>query len=572
MRRLPSRFSRASSLLLGAAVIASTVAVIGGPGIAFADPTTPPAGGGGATNPNLGPKTAGTAVCALTDATLTQVSGIASTQGGVLAVEARDTDAVKVFTLDGNCKSTPTTYSAAPAPNPLDPEDMAVDDQGAIWVCDCGDKDSSRSTIAIHKAAAGTKKMTTFRMAYSDNTKRNSKAFVIDGDSLPIIFADISGGVELFKPTGQLVADAKAGDANLPKLASKGTFKPPATGTSDAGSEATITGAAKSADGKKVVIRTLSDAYEFAVPDGDVVKAITTGQPTITPLPGEQNGQAIAYTADGKFITLGFKSTGATENPKLLSYTPFVAPPAGQNTGANTDPTSDGTTDSGGGSWLSKIKSFEQFTRIVAAVGVVGLVLAVAGIIGIRRARKRRREEEDEYDDEYDDYEDRPRRGRGARGGPSGPGYGREPGYDDQYGAQPGYGDGYGGAAANGYGANGYQDPAYGAPAQANGYGQQQGYGAEGYGGGGGQYDNQYGAQEYGAQPGYDGYGQQQQPQPPQQNYGADQYGGQQYGGEYGADQYGAPAAPGGYGDYGAQGQQYGGYGYDEYDQDPRRR
>ncbi len=103
------------------------------------------------------------------------------------------------------------------------------------------------------------------------------------------------------------------------------------------------------------------------------------------------------------------KPAGATENPKLLRYQPFV--PAAGPTGDPADnlPPAPGENKS----WFDKL-TFNELTRLVAAVGVVGLVLAIAGIVGIRRARRRRREEE-EYDD-YDDYDDEPQRRRGGRG------------------------------------------------------------------------------------------------------------------------------------------------------------
>ena len=76
-----------------------------------------------------------------------------------------------------------------------------------------------------------------------------------------------------------------------------------------------MTGAAKSPDGKKVVIRTASDAYEFEVgEDGDIAKAIVEGTPVVTPLPNEPAGGAIAYSLDGtKFLTLSAKGAGGRE-------------------------------------------------------------------------------------------------------------------------------------------------------------------------------------------------------------------------------------------------------------------
>jgi hypothetical protein len=361
-------------------------------------------------------------------------------------------------------------------------------------------------------------------MQYPGGAKFDAQAMVLDKGDVPIIFAHEPNGVTgIYKPSKALEAEITE---NLPQLAKIGTFTPANTNTANpkgAIGNALVTGAAKSPDGKHVVVRTLSDAYEFKVgDDGDVAKALTT-TPVVTPLPNEADGQAITYSADGtKFITVS-KAAGAT----LMTWTRYDPPPV---TAQATEPTEETPVEEGG--LLSKIKNlgFGEMTRIIAAVGVVGLVLAIAGIIGIRRARRRRREEE-EYDD-YDDYDDEPRsrRGRG-RGRDDDAGYGvREPSYSAGYDDQGGYGDQYGAGASYG----GY----------SNGYGAQQGGYDQGYGG-------QPGYDQYGAQPGYDQYGGQQP--------GYDQYGGQP-----GYDQYGGQGGQG----------QYGGYGYEgEFDplQDPRR-
>jgi hypothetical protein len=533
-------------LLGAAAVVVAAVVTVSGATAAAAAPTptpTPGTSGGAEGGSNLGPATAGTAVCTLTSSTLTQITGMLATDKGTLVVEGRDENTVKIYTLDGSCKSTVKSYTGTS--NPLDPQDMAIGSDGTIWIGDLGDKDGNRPTVAFHKIAPNGSAAVPNRVTYPDGAK-TAAAFLLDKDDLPIIFARAGKpGASLYKPNKALVPNAQP--PGVPALAKVGEFTPQTTGTSNPSTalgNGVVTGAAKSPDGKKVVIRTLSDAYEYDVADGDVLQAITSGTPRITPLPDEPDGQAIAYSTDGtKFLTIGSKPTGATENAKLLSYAPFVPAPAAPN---NDPGTGGGEETPTSQSWLSRL-SFSELTRIVAAVGVVGLVLAIAGIIGIRRARKRRREEEEEYDD-YDDYDDRPRRGRGGRGRG---GYGREyEGYDDQYGGQGGYADA-------GYGGNGYGDYA------DAGYGQRGGYGAD-YAGG------QYGGQQqpqYGGQPGYEGYGQPQ--------YGGQQYGGDQYGGQdqhYGADQYGGQQYGG---DYGGQGQQYGGYGgYEEFDpmQDPRRR
>jgi hypothetical protein len=101
-----------------------------------------------------------------------------------------------------------------------------------------------------------------------------------------------------------------------------GSFRPSVTGASNPlGSlgEMVVTGAATSPDRRRVALRTYAAAYEWDVPDGDVVKAITTGTPRATPLPDEPQGEAIAYTVDGQgFLTLSDVS-GPTE---LRRYEP----------------------------------------------------------------------------------------------------------------------------------------------------------------------------------------------------------------------------------------------------------
>jgi hypothetical protein len=478
--------------------------------VAYADPSTSPSpSAGGQSTSNVGPATAGTPVCTLTSSTLTQISGLAVTANAIMAVEARATpNALTIFTIDGtSCKATVKNYSGIAGTR--EPQDLAIGSDGTIWAADTGDPDGSRQNVAFERVAPSANTATVSRVTYPDGAK-TAKGFVLDGDDTPIIFAVVAGqpGAAMYKPTKALVPGATS---NLPPLAKVGDFTPVSSDSSSAGGPTIVTGAAKSADGKKVVVRTAGYAYEYDVPDGKVVDAITKSKPRVTQLPNEPDGEAIAYTADGtKFLTLGAKPTGATENAKLLSYTPFV-PPADTAPPAN-DGNKPADSSSGGLSGFIHSLTLNQLTRIVAAVGVVGLVLAIAGIVGIRRARRRRREEEEEYDDDY--YDDRPRRRGAARAD------------YDQYGAG-GY-EGYG--QGGGYGQNGYAQPGY-------------------------------------EQPGYDQYAQQGYEQP-----GYDQYGGAQYG-QQGYDQYGGQYGAGGGGEYGGGGGGHGGY-EEEFDpmQDPRRR
>jgi hypothetical protein len=64
-------------------------------------------------------------------------------------------------------------------------------------------------------------------------------------------------------------------------------------------------------DGSRVALRTYTDVYEWTVP-GDDVAAAFDGEPTITPLPEQQQGEGLAYTQDGAAVLV---STEGAQSP-----------------------------------------------------------------------------------------------------------------------------------------------------------------------------------------------------------------------------------------------------------------
>ncbi|HEY7222924.1 MAG TPA: hypothetical protein VH561_04810 [Micromonosporaceae bacterium] len=476
--RLPAFRSAASRLLVGAAVGVLVAGLAAGP--AYAEDATPTttgsasAGTGTDQEPSVvGPQTAGEGVCTL-PTSLTDVRGIVAAGSGYAVVQGKkdNPSQIKIYSLSSSCKSTTKTWSGTVV-NPVDPEDLALVGDN-YWVCDCGDDKADRTRIAVEKAPTDGSSPSIYRYTYPSGNL-DAKAFVVNGDGIPFIFATESSGATSLYSVDNVPSANNATPVALKKV---GSFTAMTTGTpapSGVTNPQLVTGAALSPDGSKIVVRTYTDAYEYKVSDGDIAGALSADPTGVTPLPGEKSGEAITYSADGKSFVTAPVSSG-----KLLSYTPYVKP------AAPIEPTSTGDESGSGSHGLFGRFDMSQLTRIIAAVGVVGLVLAIAGIIGIRRARRRRQEEEDDYYD--DDYDDRPRRGRGRRE----PAYSGG-GYDDGYGGfgnQGGYDQGYGGQT-------GYVD---------QGYGAQPGYGDQGYGGQGG-YDQGYGAQPgYGDQ-GYGGYG-----------------------------------------------------------------
>ena len=172
------------------------------------------------------------------------------------------------------------------------------------------------------------------------------------------------------------------------QLSKVGEFTPEQTGTANklgnrGPAQNEITGGANSPDGKKVALRTLTDAYEWDVTNGDVLAALTKGKPRITPMPNEDQGYAIAYTTDGKsFLTV---SDSSSSTP-ILKYKPAAALSAAAAKKAAAAAAGPGK-PSAIRAWFNKL-TFSQLMWLLAAVAAVGFVLLLIGVLGIRRARK----------------------------------------------------------------------------------------------------------------------------------------------------------------------------------------
>jgi hypothetical protein len=380
MRRLSARSTAAVAVALAAGLAAGPAAAAG---LAQPSPTSAP---------EPAAPVPGEQVCAITDPRLVELSGLVALDDGYAVVNdsTLSQDRVGIFFLDQSCQV--VEQLGYPTP-PRDPEDLAWDrEQDILWVGDTGDNAAGvtgegepRPSVAFWRIElSGDRTPLIHRFTYPDGQPRDAEALLLDGEGTPIVVSkSASGTAELFRPE-QLSPSSGPEDTVPLEAVGEVTLPEPVTEVEHRlGSVArqVVTGATNAPDGSAVVLRSYTDAFEFDVTDGDVVAAVTTGEPRITPLPGEPLGEAITYSPDGQqFLTVSEVPEGDTGFvPAVLSFTPTApAPPE--------PPAEPAPPGSGGGGGL--FNDLQDIINVIAAVGVIGLLLVAAGVVGIVRARR----------------------------------------------------------------------------------------------------------------------------------------------------------------------------------------
>ncbi|MGK5518355.1 hypothetical protein ACSNN9_03270 [Micromonospora sp. URMC 107] len=307
---------------------------------------------------------------------LSEISGMAATDGGFVMVNdgADDEARRRIFFLDDRCAVVRTVSYPS---RPRDTEDLAVGTDGTVWVADIGDNDRSRQTIAVWKLPPGADRPVLYRMAYPDGP-HDAEALLVTGDDRPVVVTKYSAN--LYAPSAALRPGTTA------PLVKVGQVRLPASTTSNpfgALGRTAVTGGATAPDGRRVVLRTYADAYEFDVADGDVVAALTGGTPRVVALPDEPQGESVTYDRDGRSLLTVSETAGRPPGtmPGILRYPlPAAGPsPAPTATPGPTTPAvaGAGAARSGGGTYL-------------VAAGALGLALVAVGLVALARARRAR--------------------------------------------------------------------------------------------------------------------------------------------------------------------------------------
>ncbi|MEU5263945.1 hypothetical protein [Amycolatopsis sp. NPDC021455] len=307
-------------------------------------------------------------LCTIKDSRIGELSGLVSDGEHLYAMNDGGTK-IQVFVLGRDCKVQKVITDRT---DPFDPEDLARTADGTLWLSDTGDNNKGRLTVALEELSPQGK-VTMHRLTYPDG-QHDTEALIMDKSGTPyLITKDVLGEAKVYRPAGPL---ASPGPTNLEKV---GSLKIDATDTQGGpvGSigSVLVTGGASMADGSVVALRTYTDAYLYAVPDGDVLAALQR-TPVRIPLPGEKQGEAIAFDPDGTLVS-GSEGVG-----QPLRVVRGAASLAAQSASASPDgkasTSASGSSGSADGAGLPVLPA-------------AGITLAVVGLgwFGFRRLRKR---------------------------------------------------------------------------------------------------------------------------------------------------------------------------------------
>ncbi|GAA4885526.1 hypothetical protein [Actinomycetospora straminea] len=245
--------------------------------------------------------------CTLSDPRLAEASGLVAGPGDGYEVVDDSGNPSTVYRLDDGCAVVGETAVSVQG---RDVEDLARGADGSLWLADIGDNNRRRATVAILRVRPdGT---TVTRLTYPDGA-HDAESLLLPADHRPVIVTKDLGG-----RSGVYVAAEPVGGGGTGTLQRAGEVVVPGEAISTLGS-GSYTGGAISADGRVVALRTYADAWLYPAPAGtataeDVVGALR-GAPVRVPLPGEVQGEAIAFAPDGTLLTTSETPSGQPAAP-----------------------------------------------------------------------------------------------------------------------------------------------------------------------------------------------------------------------------------------------------------------
>lgn len=281
-------------------------------------------------------------VCRFSDGRITESSGlVAATSGDVLWTHNDSGDTSRFFAVDANNCSTRATYRLDLPENPrpgiasataIDWEDVArglgADGRPVLLLGDIGDNFEARAGgVTVYEVAepatrAGDARAerpvpvrATYQLVYPTGPHDAESLLSMPDGRLVIITKerDVARAVNGKSEVYATAARPTPGPNLLVKVADLDVTKLPGVNPTN-NSQIAVTAADVTRDGSRIVVRTYTTAYEYAVRGGDLARAFRTA-PTVLPLLASKQGEAIAYDARGRSFWTSSEGSGLSPEP-----------------------------------------------------------------------------------------------------------------------------------------------------------------------------------------------------------------------------------------------------------------
>lgn len=319
--------------------------------------------------------------CAVDDPRLAELSGLVADESGLWAM-ADGGRRVQVHRLDPDGCGVRDTRTGDI--DPLDPEDLARGPDGTLWVGDIGDNGLRRDTVAVIELPTdGPARL--HRLTYPDGP-HDAEALLVDPAGRPVVVTKDSGPAGVYR-----TAAPPSGVGPTPLVRVGQVVLPPSDtvgGPLGGLGSRVVTGAAASADGRVVALRSYTDAWLYRVPEGGDPVAALAGPPVRVPLPGEPQGEAIAFEPSGALVS-GSETRGGV--PGQIRTVPnavalVVEDPIPGRTAPEPSNPDQGDPDASS----TPSEAMPEWLPAAIGAGVLGgLLLVVMIALAVRAARRR---------------------------------------------------------------------------------------------------------------------------------------------------------------------------------------
>lgn len=320
------------------------------------------------------------------DPRVAESSSLVSTPAGDWLWTANDSgDSARLFAVDRTGRT--LAVASLPGTRVVDVEDTALGPDRTLYLADIGDNRSERAGVVVLRVPEPAVDPGRLDVRLATAPPVRTVLTYDDGphDAETLLVHPRTGQVLVVTKgvlgSGVYAAPLPLADGVLRRvggLTLRGTGTP---GGPDIGGLAQVlaTGGAVSPDGRRVVVRTYTDAYVWQVP-GDDLAAALRGRPTVLALPETRQGEAVTWSRAGDALLTSSEGRGA---PVWQVAVPAALPGAAQPVPAASSAAPGSTTPA------ARPAASGRHRSLLPALWA--LPVAALLVVGLRRARRRHR-------------------------------------------------------------------------------------------------------------------------------------------------------------------------------------